>query len=239
MRAAAGAVGARRAAVRAPGRGDGGADPAAAGDLFEPGGLWPLARAATPVLPGPTGRRGGGDLADAAGPGGGLGVAADLRGGASPGLDGAGLAVAVRRARRADPGRVRAAGTACARRRRHGSAGPGRKPGRGRGRTDRGRVRGGAPRLGWNRCSRCRRRSWWRRARVAGCSRRGRRWWRRCRSTRARVCDRAPRRVRVDGVTAVDRGSVEVSTDVEEEVAGGSGARDIALYRYSLIRAAG
>ena len=82
MRAAAGAVGARRAVVRAPGRGEGGADPAAAGDLLEPGGLWPLAGAATPVLPGPTGRRGGGDLADAAGPGGGLGVAADLRGGA-------------------------------------------------------------------------------------------------------------------------------------------------------------
>jgi len=115
VRAAAGAVGARRAAVRAPGRGDGGADPAAAGDLLEPGGLWPLARAATPVLAGPTGRRGGGDLADAAGPGGGLGVAADLRGGGSSGLDSAGLAVAVRRARRADPGRVRAAGMACER----------------------------------------------------------------------------------------------------------------------------
>ena len=205
MRAAAGAVGARRAAVRAAGRGDGGADPAAAGDLLEPGGLWPLARAVTPVLAGPTGRCGGGDLGGAAGPGRRLGVAADHRGGGSPGLDGAGLAVAVRRACRADPGRVRAAGTPRERRRRHGSSGPGREPGRGRGRADRVRVRGGAPRVGAPvlevssaelvaACSG----GWLLAARppaVAVLS-----------INTCRVCNRPPRRARVDGVTAVDRG---------------------------------
>jgi hypothetical protein len=59
---------------------------------------------------------------------------------------------------------------------------------------------------------------------VAGCWGQGRRWWRRCRSTRARVCDRAPRRVRVDGVNASTTESVEVPTDVEEEDAGGPSA---------------
>ena len=187
--------------VREAGRGA--ADPAAAGDLLAAGGLRAHARVVAPVLPGQAGRCGGGDLVGVAGPGGGLGVAADLRGGGSPGLDGAGVAVAVRRARRADPGRVRAAGT----------------PGGGGADMDRlapaasptadavaqiGAACAAVRRAAGPACSRCRRRSWWRRVRAAGCWGRGRRRWRRCRSTRARVCDRAPRRVRVDGVTAVD-----------------------------------
>ena len=224
--------------VRAGGRGAGPADPAAAGDLLERCGLRPLPRAVTPVLPGPPGGCGGGDLGGAAGPRRRAGVAPDHRGGGASGLDGAGLAVAVRRACRADPGGVRAAGT------------PRRTPAatwtvwprpearwRTRSRRSARRARRCAARR-VPRCSRCRRRRWWRRVRVAGCWRPGHRRSREVdQHVPASVNDLAGR-ARVVGV-AVDRECgvmLMASTPKKKQSSRADRARDIALYRYSLIR---
>ena len=158
-----------------------------------------------PVLPGPMGRCGGGDLADAAGPGGGLGVAADLRGGGSSGRRrcGAGCRGSPRTPSRS------------------GSGSGGWNGMRAGGDMDRlapaaGRVADAVAQIGAA-CAAVRRAAGPAVFEVSsaelvaacsggGCWRRGRRRWRRCRSTRARVCNRSPRRVRVEAVTAVDHG---------------------------------
>ena len=185
----------------------GAADPAAAGDLLGCGRVRPLACAVAAVLPGPAGGCGGGDLGGAAGAGGGAGLAADHRGGGPPGVDGAGLAVPVRRRTPSRSGwRSRGWNAAAA-----GGADLDRLVPAG------GPVADAVAQIGAA-CAAVRRAAgsavfavsaaqmvaacsggWLLAAAAAAVAAGGG-------STRARICDRSPRRVRVDGVTVVDHG---------------------------------